>query len=85
MRVIVSRRASEKQAASTNSVSWFETEILTRPEDLPALSRLNEAWVSRAMGRTKTRRLMLDLDSSESPVHGEQEGSSYKGHFECVC
>ena len=85
MRVIVSRRASEQQAASTNSVSRFETELLTRPENLPALSRLNEAWVSRALGRTKTRRIILDLDSSESPVHGEQEGSSYKGHFACVC
>jgi len=85
MRVIVSRRASEKQAASTNSVSRFETEMLTHPENLQALSRLNEGWVSRAMGRTKTRRLILDLDSSESPVHGEQEGASYSGHFECVC
>ena len=85
MRVIVSRRASEKQAASTNSVSRFETELLTRPENLPALSRLNEAWVSRALGRTNTRRIILDLDSSEIPVHGEQEGSSYKGHFACVC
>jgi hypothetical protein len=85
MRVIVSRRASEKQAASTNSVSRFETEMLTQPENLEALSRLNEAWVSRAMGRTNTRRLILDLDSSESPVHGEQEGASYNGHFECVC
>jgi len=85
MRMIVSRRASEKQAASTNSVSRFETELLTHPENLPALSRLNEAWVSRAMGWTKTRRIILDLDSSESPVHGEQEGASYNGHFQCVC
>ncbi len=85
MRVIVSRRASEKQAASTNSVSRFETELLTHPENVEALSRLNEVWVSRAMGRTKTHRLILDLDSSESPVHGEQEGFSYNGHFACVC
>jgi len=44
-------------------VGRFETEMLTHPENLPALSRLNEAWVSRAMGRTKTHRLILDLDS----------------------
>jgi Transposase DDE domain group 1 len=25
------------------------------------------------------------MDSSESPVHGEQEGSGYNGHFESVC
>ena len=25
------------------------------------------------------------MDSSESPVHGAQEGSAYHGHFESVC
>src|ERR1700675_1619077 len=25
------------------------------------------------------------MDSSESPVHGEQGGSAYNGHFESVC
>src|SRR5713101_3360441 len=30
-------------------------------------------------------RVVLDMDSSESPVHGEQEGSAYYGHFETVC
>ena len=25
------------------------------------------------------------MDSSESPVHGQQEGSTYNGHFETVC
>jgi len=25
------------------------------------------------------------MDSSESPVYGEQEGSAYNGHFECTC
>jgi hypothetical protein len=27
----------------------------------------------------------LDIDSSESPVHGAQEQSAYNGHFESVC
>jgi hypothetical protein len=30
-------------------------------------------------------RVVLDMDSSESPVHGQQEGSAYNGHFESVC
>ena len=25
------------------------------------------------------------MDSSESPTHGQQEGSAYNGHFECTC
>jgi hypothetical protein len=30
-------------------------------------------------------RVVFDMDSSESPVHGQQEGSAYNGHFESVC
>ena len=29
--------------------------------------------------------MILDMDSSESPVHGEQEGASYNGHFGSTC
>ena len=29
--------------------------------------------------------MTLDIDSSESPVHGAQEQSAYIGHFESVC
>ena len=34
---------------------------------------------------TLADRIVLDMDSSESPVHGAQEGSAYNGHFESVC
>ncbi len=38
------------------------------------------------MSRTTTyRRVVLDMDSSESPVHGHQEGAAYNGHFKSVC
>jgi hypothetical protein len=37
------------------------------------------------MAQTPHRRVILDMDSSESPVYGEQEGAAYNGHFECVC
>jgi hypothetical protein len=26
-----------------------------------------------------------EMDSSESPTYGEQEGSAYNGHFGCTC
>ena len=39
--------------------------------------------------RTRHQRIILDMDSSESPVYGEQEGAAYpspkEDHFECVC
>jgi Transposase DDE domain group 1 len=28
---------------------------------------------------------VLDMDSSESPTYGEQEGAAYNGHFGCTC
>ena len=27
----------------------------------------------------------LDMDSSGSPIHGEQEGAAYNGHSGCTC
>ena len=29
--------------------------------------------------------IILDMDSSVSPTHGEQEGTAYNGHFGCTC
>jgi hypothetical protein len=85
MQAVVGCRALEKQAASTNTLSRFETEVLVTEENLRGLRRLNADWVDRAMRQTKHQRIILDMDSSESPVYGEQEGAAYNGHFECVC
>jgi len=85
MRVIVGWRSPERQAASTNTMSRFETEVLVTEENIRGLEQLNAAWVDRAMARTAHRRIILDMDSSESPVHGEQEGAAYNGHFGSVC
>ena len=66
-------------------MSRFETEVLTEEENLDGLARLNVEWVDRAMALTSHQRVILDMDSSESPVHGQQEGVAYNGHFESVC
>ena len=29
--------------------------------------------------------IVLEMDSSVSPTHGDQEGSTYNGHFGCTC
>ena len=85
MQAVVGRRALEKQAAGANTLSRFETEVLTREENLKGLSELNREWVDRAMAHSPHQRIILDTDSSESPVHGEQEGTAYNGHFRCTC
>ena len=47
MRVVMGRRG-EKPVASTNTLSRFETQILSEPDNLEKLVKLNGAWVARA-------------------------------------
>jgi hypothetical protein len=82
MRAITGKK---KNAASINTIGRFETEILTLRENLEGLSEINGSWVQKAMERSPHHRIILDMDSSESPVHGEQEGSAYNGHFGSHC
>jgi hypothetical protein len=84
MRAITGNQ-SQKQAAGSNTMGRFETKILQHRDNLASLSALNSHWVDRAMQHTSYRRVILDLDSSESPVHGHQEGAAYNGHFGTVC
>ena len=77
--------ALERQAASTNTLSRFETEVLATEDNIRGLERLNAAWVDRAMALTAHRRVILDTDSSELSVYGEQEGGAYNGLFGSVC
>ena len=85
MRAVVGKKALQSNAASSQAVSSFETETLTTGMNLKALSFINHAWVGKAIRVTKTAKVILDMDSSESPVHGCQEGSAYNGHFLYRC
>ncbi len=44
MQAVVGRRALEKQAASTNTLSRFETEVLVTEDNLRGLGQLNAEW-----------------------------------------
>ena len=46
---------------------------------------VNRDLIGQAATLDRSDRTVLDMDSSESPVHGQQEGSAYNGHFESVC
>jgi hypothetical protein len=85
MRVVVGWKGSEKKAASTSEMGRLETEWLTQKDNLKGLECLNVNWVKRAVANTTHRRIILDIDSSESPVHGNQEEAAYNRHFQCVC
>jgi hypothetical protein len=85
MRWVVGDRAIEGTAASASQMGRFETEWLTRPENLAALADLTGQWIDTVHRRRPPRIVVLDMDSSESPTYGEQEGSAYNGHFSCTC
>ena len=84
-RLIGSPKRWDRGAALTSTLHWFETELLTRAENLVELRAVNREVLAQAEMATRADRTVLDMDSSESPVHGVQEGSAYNGHFESVC
>jgi hypothetical protein len=85
MRWVVGHRAIAGSAASASQMGRFETKWLCRLENLAELADLPGQWVDKIHNRQPPRRIVLDMDSSESPTYGEQEGSAYNGHFGCTC
>src|SRR5207244_8159172 len=75
----------ETSGALTSTLHWFETDVLTDERNYHGLSRLNTELLQHKATRPLTHCVTLDIDSSESPVHGAQEQSAYNGHFESVC
>src|SRR5713101_6724526 len=84
-RMLASRERRETSVALTSTLHWFETEVLTEEDNYQGLARLNTALIQDAAARSANRRVTLDIDSSQSPVHGAQEQSAYNGHFESSC
>ena len=85
MRQVVGGRAVDAQAASASQMGRFETETLALPENREALADLNGQWIDRFHDRDGLKYIVLDIDSSVSPTHGDQEGSAWNGHFDCTC
>src|SRR5215217_3297435 len=85
MRWVVGDRAISRSAASASQMGRFETKWLSRPENLTALADLPGQWIDKVRRRRSPKTIVLDMDSSESPTYGEQEGSAYNGHFACTC
>jgi hypothetical protein len=85
MRALVGRGDALPYAASTSEMARFETELLATEENREALADLSGLWVDRVHERTGLKTLVLDMDSSDSPTYGGQEGSTFNGHFGCTC
>src|SRR3954465_8908300 len=85
MRAIVGREGLDRPAASGSEMGRFETEWLQSEANLTALADLSGAWIDRVHGCRPPDGIILDMDSSESPTHGAQEGSAWNGHFRRTC
>jgi hypothetical protein len=84
-RLIGSEKIWERGAALTSRVQSFETELLTQEENLAGLATINRELIGKAEAIESPQRVVLDMDSTEIPVYGQQEHSAYNGHFESTC
>ena len=82
---VVGDRAITGSAASASQMGRFETKWLSRAENLAALADLPGQWIDKVHQRRPPKTIVLDMDSSESPTYGDQEGGAYNGHFGCTC
>ncbi|EDQ03420.1 hypothetical protein DSM14862_04074 (plasmid) [Sulfitobacter indolifex] len=76
MRQVVGGRAVDAQAASASQMGRFETETLALSENQAALADLNGPWIDRFHDRNGLKYITLDMESSVSPTHGDQEGAA---------
>jgi Transposase DDE domain group 1/Protein kinase domain len=84
-RLIGSEKIWDRGAAQTSRLQWFETEVLAEPENLAGLSVVNRELIAKAEAIDSPQRVVLDIDSTEIPVYGQQENSAYNGHFGSTC
>lgn len=85
IRQIVGGRAVKNGAASASAMARFEAEMLTQTANLDALVDLPGRWIDAVHDKQPPKFITLDMDSSESPVHGDQEGAMWNGHFQSKC
>ena len=84
-RLIGSEKTWDRGAALPSRLQSFETELLAEPENLAGLRAINRELIAKAEAIDSPQRVVLDIDSTEIPVYGNQEQSAYNGHFESTC
>jgi hypothetical protein len=85
MRWIVGGKAAQGYAASPSQMGRFETQWLAAEKNLSALADSSGQWIDLVHARRPPLGIVLDMDSSVSPTHSEQENSPWNGHYECTC
>src|ERR1035437_4298018 len=80
-RLIGFEKIWEPGAALTSRLQTFETEMLAEQENFAGLVRINRELIGKAEAVDSPQRVVLDMDSTEIPVYGQQENSAYDGHL----
>jgi hypothetical protein len=75
MRWIIGVKAASDAAASPSRKGRFEARWLTAEKNLSVLAEHSGQWIDSVHGRRPPRGILLEMDSSVSPMHGEQENS----------
>jgi hypothetical protein len=71
--------------AGQSMLSRLENDILGNEAGLQALEAALTRSTDTLLKRKNKKRLIIDLDSTEDPAHGKQEGVAYNGHFAKNC
>jgi hypothetical protein len=71
--------------AGQSALCWFENKIMASSEGLKALEESLSRSAGTLLRRGKKRRLIIDVDSTDNPVCGNQEGAAFNGYFDQVC
>ena len=84
-RLIGSEKIWDRGAALPSRLQTFETDLLAEDGNFPGLARVSRELMGKAEALNSPYRTVLDMDSTEIPVYGEQEQSAYNGHFASTC
>ena len=83
-RLIGSEKIWERGAALPSRLQSFKTDLLTQEKNL-GLAAINSELIGKAETIDSPQRVVLDMDSAEIPVYGQQEQSAYNANFESTC
>jgi len=79
------RKKDEDVLASQPTVSRMENRLLLTGGNLEVIKVSNLDVAIQYYKMKGSKHIWLDIDSYESPVHGNQEGSAYNGYYGSNC
>jgi len=85
MRWIVGGKAAQGPCGFTEPDGTVRDAMAHCRKEPVGARRSSGQWIDIVHGRRPPKGIVLDMDSSVSPTHGEQENSVWNGHYACTC